>query len=158
MVPRLLKGLPMPTPNVKDEDRTSRFPRQHHWSRLGDVPRPTRSVNGKGAIEPFFQTPRHHRQPAQASPRRTPLGRPKSQPLDHLARPPPVERRRVHYHHAAVARPPRHRDNHTVPKRPDTLLLCRVHLLGMLPARSEEHTSELQSQSNLVCRLLLEKK
>src|SRR2546427_4802736 len=26
------------------------------------------------------------------------------------------------------------------------------------PYRSEEHTSELQSQSNLVCRLLLEKK
>src|SRR5688572_31229074 len=30
----------------------------------------------------------------------------------------------------------------------------RLHALG----RSEEHTSELQSQSNLVCRLLLEKK
>src|SRR5688572_32581271 len=29
---------------------------------------------------------------------------------------------------------------------------------GAAPARSEEHTSELQSQSNLVCRLLLEKK
>src|SRR5688572_32964255 len=29
---------------------------------------------------------------------------------------------------------------------------------GTLPMRSEEHTSELQSQSNLVCRLLLEKK
>src|SRR2546430_11120337 len=28
----------------------------------------------------------------------------------------------------------------------------------MSQARSEEHTSELQSQSNLVCRLLLEKK
>src|SRR2546430_11449941 len=28
----------------------------------------------------------------------------------------------------------------------------------MAHARSEEHTSELQSQSNLVCRLLLEKK
>src|SRR2546427_8019858 len=28
----------------------------------------------------------------------------------------------------------------------------------MATARSEEHTSELQSQSNLVCRLLLEKK
>src|SRR2546430_4600262 len=28
----------------------------------------------------------------------------------------------------------------------------------MLVSRSEEHTSELQSQSNLVCRLLLEKK
>src|SRR2546427_9043737 len=27
-----------------------------------------------------------------------------------------------------------------------------------MAARSEEHTSELQSQSNLVCRLLLEKK
>src|SRR2546427_4048226 len=27
-----------------------------------------------------------------------------------------------------------------------------------IPSRSEEHTSELQSQSNLVCRLLLEKK
>src|SRR5580692_12360559 len=27
-----------------------------------------------------------------------------------------------------------------------------------VPDRSEEHTSELQSQSNLVCRLLLEKK
>src|SRR5260370_16821623 len=27
-----------------------------------------------------------------------------------------------------------------------------------LPARSEEHTSELQSHLNLVCRLLLEKK
>src|SRR2546430_4511161 len=29
---------------------------------------------------------------------------------------------------------------------------------AMLIERSEEHTSELQSQSNLVCRLLLEKK
>src|SRR5205085_11788815 len=27
---------------------------------------------------------------------------------------------------------------------------------GLPPRRSEEHTSELQSQSNLVCRLLLE--
>src|SRR2546427_2727931 len=31
-------------------------------------------------------------------------------------------------------------------------------LEGALKLRSEEHTSELQSQSNLVCRLLLEKK
>src|SRR2546430_10291844 len=30
--------------------------------------------------------------------------------------------------------------------------------LDTMPERSEEHTSELQSQSNLVCRLLLEKK
>src|SRR5258706_3281658 len=32
--------------------------------------------------------------------------------------------------------------------------LCGLHL----PWRSEEHTSELQSLTNLVCRLLLEKK
>src|SRR2546430_7355544 len=29
---------------------------------------------------------------------------------------------------------------------------------SLVSTRSEEHTSELQSQSNLVCRLLLEKK
>src|SRR5215475_15784803 len=29
---------------------------------------------------------------------------------------------------------------------------------GKRPSRSEEHTSELQSRENLVCRLLLEKK
>src|SRR3990167_7952975 len=39
---------------------------------------------------------------------------------------------------------------HRIPRR---LLPC--HEPG---TRSEEHTSELQSQSNLVCRLLLEKK
>src|SRR2546430_5436469 len=40
-----------------------------------------------------------------------------------------------------------------------------THIIGIRPfmsqllcERSEEHTSELQSQSNLVCRLLLEKK
>src|SRR5690606_40712835 len=33
------------------------------------------------------------------------------------------------------------------------------HSLAIVPARrSEEHTSELQSRENLVCRLLLEKK
>src|SRR5688572_33327930 len=32
------------------------------------------------------------------------------------------------------------------------------HTARMNGERSEEHTSELQSQSNLVCRLLLEKK
>src|SRR5688572_32103719 len=40
--------------------------------------------------------------------------------------------------------------------RPSTppLFITLANALG----RSEEHTSELQSQSNLVCRLLLEKK
>src|SRR2546427_5508915 len=36
---------------------------------------------------------------------------------------------------------------------------ARAKLAGAVQSgRSEEHTSELQSQSNLVCRLLLEKK
>src|SRR5688572_31011024 len=34
----------------------------------------------------------------------------------------------------------------------------RGHGKTLMDWRSEEHTSELQSQSNLVCRLLLEKK
>src|SRR2546430_8503383 len=50
------------------------------------------------------------------------------------------------------------------------VLRCLIALVGILRQsfrddlfqavrnRSEEHTSELQSQSNLVCRLLLEKK
>src|SRR2546427_1063585 len=33
-----------------------------------------------------------------------------------------------------------------------------VSIITLERGRSEEHTSELQSQSNLVCRLLLEKK
>src|SRR5688572_32609280 len=33
-----------------------------------------------------------------------------------------------------------------------------IGLANVIVQRSEEHTSELQSQSNLVCRLLLEKK
>src|SRR2546430_10642142 len=40
----------------------------------------------------------------------------------------------------------------------DHVLDLLDHLGAGLSHRSEEHTSELQSQSNLVCRLLLEKK
>src|SRR2546430_7393386 len=47
----------------------------------------------------------------------------------------------------ASHRPPRHRG----PR-------LRAHRARPGHARSEEHTSELQSQSHLVCRLLLEKK
>src|SRR5438034_1588093 len=36
--------------------------------------------------------------------------------------------------------------------------LPEPHVREPLPDRSEEHTSELQSHSDLVCRLLLEKK
>src|SRR2546427_3836785 len=40
----------------------------------------------------------------------------------------------------------------------ETSSMARPWSLMTSPSRSEEHTSELQSQSNLVCRLLLEKK
>src|SRR5260221_4243747 len=49
----------------------------------------------------------------------------------------------------------------------DALPICRAlrpacgshrYRTGYVPWRSEEHTSELQSHSDLVCRLLLEKK
>src|SRR2546427_4530581 len=48
---------------------------------------------------------------------------------------------------------PRHRTGPCRRSRP-----VRRPAPGRRPCRSEEHTSELQSQSNLVCRLLLEKK
>src|SRR2546430_4051052 len=38
------------------------------------------------------------------------------------------------------------------------ILCLHPHMKKKQADRSEEHTSELQSQSNLVCRLLLEKK
>src|SRR5688572_30932125 len=74
------------------------------------------------------------------------------------------------------------RSQHGSPRRPDDAVECFVvRLIGddardaghevrlrdrsvaadfvrSIEIRSEEHTSELQSQSNLVCRLLLEKK
>src|SRR3989475_7197794 len=46
--------------------------------------------------------------------------------------------------------------------RPDVIglggIITQYSWIKRLAERSEEHTSELQSQSNLVCRLLLEKK
>src|SRR5256885_2926551 len=42
--------------------------------------------------------------------------------------------------------------------KPDMPLSASVGASGKLGRRSEEHTSELQSPCNLVCRLLLEKK
>src|SRR2546430_9131267 len=52
---------------------------------------------------------------------------------------------------------------HAARNVPEAFLPVRYEDLHIAPrevlrCRSEEHTSELQSQSNLVCRLLLEKK
>src|SRR5690242_21338836 len=71
---------------------------------------------------------------------------------------------------------PSFRSSHAARKRSDRRRACRTHEqtrcsepstvtqtapclpAGSRPSRSEEHTSELQSHVNLVCRLLLEKK
>src|SRR2546430_17127453 len=50
-----------------------------------------------------------------------------------------------------------HRQRHLESMMAKNLLRSAPAERGARP-RSEEHTSELQSQSNLVCRLLLEKK
>src|SRR2546430_9395897 len=76
---------------------------------------------------------------------------------------PPPTPSRSHIHASEARRDDReHGRLHVLPPCPgEELVADRVHL-GQLTeravARSEEHTSELQSQSNLVCRLLLEKK
>src|SRR2546427_5602763 len=56
---------------------------------------------------------------------------------------------------------PRSAHQQTACGHPSTSAKARteeIRGVGAKRKRSEEHTSELQSQSNLVCRLLLEKK
>src|SRR2546430_17506123 len=71
----------------------------------------------------------------------------------------PIFHRRRHHVEAAYRRPALGRGRsqpgalHQQPQRP-----LRRSRRRRGQQRSEEHTSELQSQSNLVCRLLLEKK
>src|SRR2546430_11975088 len=59
----------------------------------------------------------------------------------------PIEHGAEEHHHAKQAGDPA-----------PALETHRFSSTGGPRSRSEEHTSELQSQSNLVCRLLLEKK
>src|SRR5690554_7047505 len=63
---------------------------------------------------------------------------------------------RVRLHLAGTARPLRALDAHLI-ERLIQARLGGVDLLAQPLARSEEHTSELQSRPHLVCRLLLEK-
>src|SRR5690606_39772633 len=57
-------------------------------------------------------------------------------------------------------RPKSHHDEIQAPRLvlDTTPSVCIVRSLALQRVRSEEHTSELQSRENLVCRLLLEKK
>src|SRR2546427_6827385 len=78
-------------------------------------------------------------------------------PYTTLFRSPPTARRCARRsgcgRRQCCARSPRSRSN---PSRSAACLWTTD--ADVAQARSEEHTSELQSQSNLVCRLLLEKK
>src|SRR5438046_538842 len=58
----------------------------------------------------------------------------------------------------AAARPASSALMRAIPPPAPLELHADVHGLGEEAERSEEHTSELQSLTNLVCRLLLEKK
>src|SRR5690606_41259135 len=51
-----------------------------------------------------------------------------------------------------------HPDDEPLPLPHETLRDWSFRIGGLRRARSEEHTCELQSRENLVCRLLLEKK
>src|SRR5256886_11172137 len=64
---------------------------------------------------------------------------------------PPAPSRRVPHRSTELYTPRLSRLSRRCAALPRPLLLSKA-------SRSEEHTSELQSQSNLVCRLLLEKK
>src|SRR2546430_12202640 len=57
--------------------------------------------------------------------------------------------------HADQRSHPQHREGEQEQQRESG---DRMRHVRMDPPRSEEHTSDLQSQSNLVCRLLFEKK
>src|SRR5438270_10439041 len=60
---------------------------------------------------------------------------------------------------APAAAPPFRRESARCrPPLPSTRTSFPGGMEALRQVRSEEHTSELQSQSNLVCRLLLEKK
>src|SRR5689334_23948219 len=69
-------------------------------------------------------------------------------------RPPPPTRRRS----PAARRRPTCRRASSSPPAPPPLVTARSSPRSGSTSRSEEHTSELQSQFHLVCRLLLEKK
>src|SRR2546427_7982198 len=72
-------------------------------------------------------------------------------PYTTLFRSQPADGGRVEWQPASVAEP-------AEPLQVEPAGWDERHALDDRDERSEEHTSELQSQSNLVCRLLLEKK
>src|SRR5438874_9588166 len=66
--------------------------------------------------------------------------------------------RRPRWKHCVGDRPPRLQAEGHDADRHDAEVVLLHHHVGGWGRRSEEHTSELQSRRDLVCRLLLEKK
>src|SRR5690625_6062867 len=84
----------------------------------------------------------------------------RSRPFSLFPRPPAPELYTLSLHDALpICRSDRHLDA-AVGLQPVRFCLLHLPAAPVLPrpARSEEHTSELQSRGHLVCRLLLEKK
>src|SRR2546430_13390091 len=95
----------------------------------------------------------------------SPLPLPHPLPISPLPNPTrKATRHTAHPRTHRTTRPPRRRQNQPtrikslLPPRHPHSLNQRLPTPTRLKPRSEEHTSELQSQSNLVCRLLLETK
>ena len=105
--------------DVKGQDGPPGAARQHCGPGFGHVARPARPVDGERNVAPLFEPLRHHGQSPQAAPRRTALRGAVAQPLDHPARPLPVEVGRIHEDNAPVPEIPRQREIASVPKRPD---------------------------------------
>src|SRR5438105_8114580 len=60
-----------------------------------------------------------------------------------------------------ISLPQQHRQGRDLPRRVRLIAAGEIEgraVIGLINGRSEEHTSELQSRVDLVCRLLLEKK
>src|SRR3989454_4856147 len=116
-----------------------------------------------------FSRPRRNRREAAGGPLPggdPPLARPRAgrrKGVEHHASPDRGDRRERPQHETVPAarheRALQHEPHQAALPRPDGAHLndARQHF-GRTEVRSEEHTSELQSPCNLVCRLLLEKK
>src|SRR5215469_8242533 len=148
MIPGFFDGFSAIDTDMKHLNRRAGHARQQHRADLGDIARPSRSVNGKTCITPLAKSPRHHLQATQASARGAALRRAKSEALDHFARPLAVKGGGVHDHDAAVSAIPGDGQNHAVPERPDAWMIVRrkpVHSRApedLKSQRGTEHTNK----------------
>src|SRR5256885_2919430 len=92
VIPGFLKRSSPIDSDVKHHNRRARFAREHYRPRFRNVTRAARPINRERAISSFLDSPRHDGEAPQSAARRTSLRRSESKPLNHFARPLPVER------------------------------------------------------------------